>query len=164
MSHTHWSVTYAALLAITSGCSGGSSGSRAKVALYPVVDERGLVTYVTRNPYDPGAEEERQGVLEREREAAEARRRQEERNYQDLADLREAQKYDVDRRIQQLRQQSEVSAHQVPSRRQQPGWQGNSDFLRSGEIESMRLQQQSQEVDRSLQGLREGRVVDRLGP
>src|SRR4051812_22798792 len=112
MSHIRWSVTCAALLAITSGCSGGSGGSRVKVALYPVVDERGLITYVTRNPYDPEAEEERRAALEQEREAAEVRRR-EERKYQDLVDLRQRQKHDIDRTIQQLKQRSDELAHQV---------------------------------------------------
>jgi hypothetical protein len=152
------------LLAITSGCSGGSGGPRAKVALYPVVDKRGLITYVTRNPYDPGAEEERRGAMGQEREAAEARRRHEERKSQDLMDLRQRQNHDIDRTIQQLRQRSEEPAHQVPSRPQQPGWRGNSDFLRSGEVESMRQQQHSQAIDRALQDLRKGQEAYGVRP
>lgn len=154
-----WSSTCAALLlASAPGCTGGGSPSGAKLALYPIVNERGLVTYVTRDPYDPAAERERLVAQEQQREAAEVARQREERNLQALMEQRRRQNEATERVLRQLRQQSDEWTRQLRSRPQPTRWQGNPDVLRGGEVESMRLQRESQAVDRALQDLQRGQA------
>src|SRR5262245_54391613 len=56
-------VTCAALLAFASGCSGGRGGPETKLVLYPVVGKGGIITYSTKDPYDPTREEQRRAAL-----------------------------------------------------------------------------------------------------
>src|SRR4051794_24344417 len=143
MPPPRWSVACLALIASVSGCS---KNSEPKLTLYRVVDERGLITYVTNDPYGDAVEKDRRDAeLRRESQQqadlsqvrrrnmeAEAlnRRAREEQFRQEQQDLRDYQ----DRRRQN---------EQRPSGRVQPG----PVYVPRGESESERLERERRAHD-----------------
>lgn len=156
MRTSRWPVTYATLLVIASGCSGGSTGPGAKIVLYPILNGRGRITYVTRDPLV--AEIERGMSLKQEREVAEASRWRDEQRIQEAMASSRRKKDAIDRTIQQLKQQSEELAPQLRRQREQPRWRVDSDLLRSREFGSFRMQQHSQAIDGALQELQKSQA------
>jgi hypothetical protein len=63
MLPSRWLLTCAALLAFASGCSGGRGGPDTKLVLYPVAGKGGIITYSTKDPYDPAFEAQRRAAL-----------------------------------------------------------------------------------------------------
>jgi membrane protein involved in colicin uptake len=141
-----------ALLAFASGCSGGS---QEKIALYPVVDGRGVITYVTKDPGTRLAEEnDRIAQWQRQQSDEADRQQRKERGLQEVARYRKAERDKIDQTLQRQREQNEQDDQDRMRRRQapRPGYQPSPLIL----PDPMRLQRDAQELDKALEELRRG--------
>jgi hypothetical protein len=148
------SVACLALLASVSGCSGSSEP---KVTLYPVVDERGLITYMTEDPYDAAVEKDRRNAELRhewsQQQAALSRGRQQN------VEAMQAEALSRQARQEQFRQEQRDTQAYQDMRRQneralsswaQPPPQPSPGYVPSGEAMSARLERESRQHDQLL--------------
>ena len=145
------SIACISLLAFASGCSRGSAEK--KVVLYPVVDERGLITYVTMDPSITQAKEDDRIAQARQHEFDEDDRQQRrEAGLQEVARYRQGQRDEAEQKLQRLREQSEQDAQDRMNRRSTPP--SVSRTPSGGVSESAYWERQSRAVDDSLRALR----------
>jgi hypothetical protein len=91
------------LLAVASGCS---RSPQEKIVLYPVVDERGITSYVTTDPGLALAEKDQRIAQEQRRKSDEADRLlQRERGLQEVTRYRQAQQDKIEQRIREWQEE-----------------------------------------------------------